>query len=219
MLGDLLVMPELWAGVLIALSAVLFGLNRRAAGVLAGLAALFFRELAAPYVLVCLVLTIYERRWRELGWWTAGLAAYVVFLANHVSQVLPRIHPDDVAHASGWIQFGGGGFLISTVQMNGYLLVLPQWVAAVYLGCTLLGCVGWRSLAGLRIGLTISAYAAAFCIVGHDFNQYWGSLIAPLYCLGAARFPGVILELWRAAGRSSGAERLPAQRDGSAGSA
>jgi hypothetical protein len=73
LLGDLLVMPELWAGVLLALSAVCFGLERRTAGVLAGIAALFFRELAAPYVLVCLAMSAHERRWRELAGWGAGL--------------------------------------------------------------------------------------------------------------------------------------------------
>ncbi len=174
-LGDLLVLPELWSGVLLALSAACFGLERRTAGIGAGIASLFFRELAAPYVLICLGLALYERRGRELALWSVGLAAYAVFFAVHVSNVLPRISPEDTAHAAGWIRFGGAGFLISTVQMNAYLLLLPQWVTAVYLGGTLLGCWGWRSPAGTRIGLTIVAYALAFSIVGNDFNQYWGS--------------------------------------------
>jgi hypothetical protein len=203
MLGDLLVMPELWSGVLVALSAVCFGLGHRAAGVLAGVAALFFRELAAPYVLVCLALTVYEHRWRELGAWMAGMATYAVFFAVHLSHVLPRISPDDVAHAGGWIRFGGAGFLISTAQMNAYLLVLPQWITAAYLACTLLGSLAWRSAAGTRIALAIVAYAIGFSIAGHDFNQYWGSMTAPLFCLGAARLPSAIAELWRAALRSS----------------
>ena len=147
-LGDLLVLPELWSGVLIALSAVCFGLGNRSWGVAAAIAALFFRELAAPYVLVCLGLAAYERRGRELAYLAAGLAAYAVFFAVHVSHVLPRIGPLDTAHAASWIQFGGAGYLIATVQMNAFLLVLPQWVTAVYLGCTLLGCAAWRSPAG-----------------------------------------------------------------------
>jgi hypothetical protein len=198
-LGDLLVLPELWSGVLLALSAVCFGLERRTAGVAAGIAALFFRELAAPYVLICLGLALYERRGRELALWSAGLAAYALFFAVHLSNVLPRISPDDTAHAAGWIRFGGAGFLISTVQMNAYLMLLPQWVTSVYLGCTLVGCWGWRSAAGTRIGLTIVAYAVAFSIVGNDFNQYWGSMIAPLCCLAASRGPRTLARLVRAA--------------------
>ncbi len=198
-LGDLLVMPELWSGVLVALSAVCFGTKRRAAGVAAGVAALFFRELAAPYVLVCLGVTLYERRGRELVWWTAGLVAYAVFVTLHVRNVLPRMTPDDTAHAAGWIRFGGAGFLISTVQMNAYLLLLPQWVTAVYLGSTLLGCWAWRTAAGTRIGLTVAVYAVAFSIVGNDFNQYWGSMIAPICCLPASRGPAALVQLARAA--------------------
>lgn len=197
-LGDLLLMSELWSGVLIAISAVCLGLNRRTAGVAAGVAALFFRELAAPYCVVCLAIALVDRRWRELAGWSVGLLAYFLFFAWHVTNVLPRVSAEDVAHASGWVRFSGAGFLISTVQMNGFLLLLPQWVSAVYLGCVLLGCATWNTPGGQRIALTSVAYAIAFSIVGHDFNQYWGSLTAPLLCLSACRAPSAIARLWRA---------------------
>jgi hypothetical protein len=195
-LGDLFVMPELWSGMLIALSAVAFGLGRHGAGVIAGLAALFFRELAAPYCVLCLGLALWERRYRESVWWLVGFAAYAVFFGAHVWQVLPRIAQADSAHADGWIRFGGAGFLISTAQMNAYLLLLPQWVTAIYLSCVLLGSTSWNSPDGKRIGLTIALYAVAFSVAGHDFNQYWGSLTAPLYCLAACRCPKTVSQLW-----------------------
>jgi hypothetical protein len=194
-LGELVAMSELWSGVLIAISAVCFGLKRTGSGVLAGVAALFFRELAAPYCLVCVALAVRQRQVRELALWSMGLAAYGLFFCFHVVEVLPRITPDDIAHASGWIRFGGAGFLISTVQMNVYLLLLPQWVTALYLACALVACADWNSPAGTRIGLTIAVYAIAFSLAGHDFNQYWGSLTAPLFCLAVARFPTVVVQL------------------------
>jgi hypothetical protein len=116
-----------------------------------------------------------------------------------VANVVPRISPNDTAHAGGWIQFGGAAFLISTAQMNAYLLVLPQWVTAVYLACALLGAAVWSAAAGTRIGLTVAIYAIAFAVAGHDFNQYWGSMIAPVLCLAASRFPSAIRQLGRAA--------------------
>jgi hypothetical protein len=194
-LGDLVVMSELWAGVFLALSAILFGLGRRTAGVAAGVAALFLRELVAPYCLVCVALAAWERRWKELALWSVGLAAYAVFFGFHVAQVLPRVEAGDTAHADGWIRFGGAAFLISTAQMNAYLLQLPQWVAAIYLACALLGCATWNSSAGKLIALTTAAYAVAFSVAGHDFNQYWGSLTAPLLCLSACRAPRVLAQL------------------------
>jgi hypothetical protein len=202
-LGDLVLMSELWSGVLVALSAVLFGIKRPAAGVAAGVAALFFRELAAPYVVVCLGLALVDRRYRELVLWGAGLAAYAIFFGLHAAEVLPRITPDAVAHQDGWIRFGGAAFLVSTAQMNAYLLVLPQWVTAIYLACALLGAATWNTPAGRRIGLSVAVYCVAFSIAGHDFNQYWGCQIAPLLCLPVARSWSVLRGLWRQA-------RLPA---------
>jgi hypothetical protein len=194
-LGDLVLLSELWSGVLMALSAVLFGIKRPTAAIAAGLAALFFRELAAPYCVLCAALAARERRDRELALWGAGLAAYAVFYAFHVAQVLPRIAPNAIAHTDGWIKFGGAGFLISTAQMNAYLLLLPQWVTAIFLACALLGAATWNTPPGRLIGLTVALYAIAFSIAGHDFNQYWGSQIAPLLCLPAARAWTVLREM------------------------
>jgi hypothetical protein len=199
LLGDLVVMSELWSGVLIALSAVCFGIQRTTAGVVAAVAALFFRELAAPYVLVCLALAAGGRRYRELALWAAGLAAYAAFFGAHVWQVLPRASGADIAQVHGWIRFGGAGFLISTAQMNAFLIVLPQWVSAIYLPAVLAGCATWNTPAGRRIGWTIALYAIAFSAVGNDFNQYWGSMTAPLYCLAACRLPATIRQWWTAA--------------------
>jgi hypothetical protein len=198
-LGELVLLSELWSGVLLALSAVCFGIRRPVLGVAAGIAALFFRELAAPYCVLCVALAAYERRGRELALWGIGLAAYAVFFGLHVAQVLPRIGPDAITHQQSWVQFGGAGFLISTAQMNAYLLLLPQWVTAIYLACALLGAATWNTPGGRLIALTVALYAVAFSIAGHDFNQYWGSQIAPLLCLPAARAPAVLRKLWREA--------------------
>ena len=199
LLDNLVVMSELWSGVLIALSAALFGIRRPAEGVVAGIAALVFRELAAPYVLVCLALALHERRYRELACWGVGLAAYAVYLAAHVYQVLPRAGGEGLAQVGSWIRFGGAGFLISALQMNAYLLLLPQWVTGIYLACVLLGCATWNTPAGCRVGLTIASYAIAFSIAGNDYNQYWGSLVAPLAALAACRAPAALGGLIRSA--------------------
>jgi len=209
-LDDLFVMPEIWAGVLIAFSVSAYGIGRSRFGLAAGLAALFVRELAAPYCLLSLALAWRGKRRWEAGAWLGGLAAYAIFYAWHVSQVLPRIGPHDVAHAQGWLRFGGAAFLISTVQMNVYLLLLPQWLSAIYLVAALLGAINLQSSAGQRVGLTIALYSMAFSVVGQSFNQYWGSLTAPVLCLAAAQCPSAVCRLWRRAVEPLPAQRLPA---------
>lgn len=198
-LGDLYVMPVVWAGVLIGLSLTSHGLGHTRWSVAAGVSALLVRELAAVYCLTMLAVACWQRRWREALGWLSGMAAYAVFFAVHLTAVLPRISAGDVAHADGWVQFGGAAFLIGVAQMNAYLLVLPAWVAGLYLIAVLSGVAAWPTPTSLRVGMTIAAYVVVFGIVGQPFNQYWGSLLAPTFCLGAAWFPAAVTALWRRA--------------------
>jgi hypothetical protein len=125
--------------------------------------------------------------------------AYTVFFAWHVASVLPLIGADDLAHQGSWLQLGGLPFVLSLCQMSAFLLLLPQWVTALYFTAALLGLAGWNSAMGQRIALVTSAYLALFAAVGHPFNQYWGALFAPLLCFGVARLPATWAGLYRTA--------------------
>jgi hypothetical protein len=199
-LDGLYVAPELWAAVLITLSLGAYDRQRPLLGVLAGVTALFFRDLAGLYCLMMGLMALADRRWREVAAWFIGLLAYAAFFAWHASHVRPLIGPDDVAHHGSWLQLGGLPFVLSTCQMNVLLLLLPQGITALYLVMALVGLAGWSSAMGRRIGIALCAYLALLAAVGHPFNQYWGSLFAPLLCFGVARFPATAAELCRRAG-------------------
>ena len=198
-LGDIFVMPVLWAGVLITLSISTYGLNRPAWGTVIGLSAAFCSELALPYCGLCAALAWRHHRRRELAAWAVGLAAWLVYFGLHWVQVAKLITPDALAHRDGWIQFGGASFVLSTVQMNPYLLLLPQWVAALYFAAAMFGFAGWHTPLGQRAGLTAALFVAGLGIVGQEFNQYWGTLFAPLLCFGFVRLPQSLRDLWKAA--------------------
>lgn len=198
-LGDLLMMHELWSGLLIALSLCCYGRNQRTAAVAAGVAALFFRELAAPYVLLMMALAVRERQGRELAGWALGVATFAVHYGLHLSQVAAHQLPTDRSHAESWIQFLGLPFVISTAQMNCYLLLLPQWVTALFVVLALAGVAIWKTPAHARLGWTILGFCAAFCVVGQPFNQYWGSMYAPLLALAVGRSAQCVAELWQRA--------------------
>ncbi|MCE9547779.1 MAG: hypothetical protein K8T25_20090 [Planctomycetia bacterium] len=220
LLGDLYVMPVLWAGVMMLLSISLLSLGRMRLGVVTGVGALFLRELAGPYCLVALLLALGRRRFREAAWWTAGLAVYGAFFLWHISQVHAWQTPYDRAHQDSWIQFGGAAFVISLVQMNGWLLCLPQFVAAIALALALLGFAGWSTPAGERAGMTAGAYVLLFGFVGQDFNQYWGSLIAPLLGLGIGWSIPALRDLIRAArAQSRGSVSTPRVDDAASAAA
>ena len=194
-LGELYVMPVLWAGVLIALSVGCYGVGRPGWGVAFGLAAVVFRELAMPYCLVAAGLAVWERRWREAVAWALGLGAYLALFGLHAWHVLGLIRPEDAAHAEGWLQLGGAAFVLSTAQINAYLLLLPQWLTALYFAAAMLGLAGWDTPLGRRVALTVCLFVLAFALVGQPFNQYWGALYTPLLCLGAARAPWAVRDL------------------------
>lgn len=216
-LAGLDVMPMLWAGALIAISVSALGVGRTKLGVASGIAALFMRDLAGPYCAFGWCYALWQRRWKEAALWSAGLAAYAAFFAWHIAQVAAFQTPDDIAHENGWLRFGGLAFLVSITQMNGFLLNLPQWVSAIYLPLALLGLASWSGDAGRRAALATLVFVVLFAAVGQPINQYWGSLIAPLLCLGAARAPWAVRDLWQAAfGGQLSAEltrrHLPVQR-------
>ena len=68
---------------LIALSACAYGVNRPWMGVTFGLAAIFVRELALPYVVVCVAIAWWQGRRSELLAWSIGLLAWVGFFGLH----------------------------------------------------------------------------------------------------------------------------------------
>lgn len=208
-LGDLAVMPELWSGLLIALSLCCYSRLNTGGAVAAGTAALFFRELAAPYVVLMMIQAVRERNRRELVGWLAGLAAFAGYYALHVWQVAQHQLPTDVAHPQGWIQFLGLPFVISTAQMNCYLLLLPQWVTALFVALALAGVSVWNTPTQSRLGWTVLGYCAAFSVVGQDFNQYWGSMYAPLLALACGRSADCLGTLWR---QAEWRDRTPAAR-------
>jgi hypothetical protein len=185
---------ELWAGSLVALSMLEYDAGRWRLGVALGLLALFFRELALPYPLVCLGLAIAARRRTEAIAWGLGLSTYCLFFAWHASCVSARVSTGDLAFAEGWVRLGGIPFVLQTARANIFLASFPLWCVALYLPTALFGMMIDGTESGRRLWLTVGVYLAGFCVVGHPMNFYWGWNYAPLLALGAARAPRALAE-------------------------
>ena len=176
---------EMWAGVAIALSVGMYSLGWRKAGATTGIVALFFRELALPYVLIGIFLAWRHKKKSELWIWIAGFGAYALYFGLHAAAVLSQI---PVLHGapevSRWIQFGGLRFLLITGSV-GFLMTYPFWCSAIYLPCALLGLAGWRHPLAGRVIATVAAYLLAFSVIGiPSANYYWGAVYAPLLAWG-----------------------------------
>ncbi len=197
--GNVFVLHEVWAGIMIALSLCAYGVNLRFLGATMALAALFLRELALPYCLLGLALALWQRRPKESMVYVVGLIGWSVFFGLHCWKVGPLIAATAHAHPQGWVRFGGLTFVIAVTQMNSCLVLLPVWVTVVYFALAMLGFAGCQSGWSARIAFTACMYIVAFSIVGQEFNRYWGLMIAPLFCFGVVRAPAALGDLWQAA--------------------
>ncbi len=199
---------EAWAGVCIALSLAMWGQGCRRTSVAFGVLAVFLRELALPYLVVMLAMAAWERRRGEALAWLGGIVAFGIFLAIHAWVVGHHMNGADKAH-EGWLQCGGWPFVVRTARCNPALLLAPPWTVGITLPLALLGLLAWTSPVGVRAGLTVGMYVAAFLLVGRSVNTYWGLLYAPLLPLGWLYAPAALKGLLGAALPSRLATNMP----------
>ena len=126
-----IVAGEVWSGVLIAASLCLYAASAPTAGALLGVCAVFLRELAAPYGLLCGIAALVAKRRAESLVWIAGGLAYCVYFAAHVSQVWTHQQPGDLAHLDSWIRWNGLTFTTTTVKVSGWLSEAPLYLLVV----------------------------------------------------------------------------------------
>jgi hypothetical protein len=174
-------MTEAWAGFLIALSLAAYGRRLHVAGASLGTVALFARELAAPYCVICGLLAIAERRWRETAVWAAGAAAFGAYFLVHVAEVTAHIGANDLTHKQSWVQFGGLPFVLRTITFTGWFDALPVWTRAF--GCVLLVAALWARGARRQLQAAVVTFLIFFAVVGQSFNQYWGLVTGSAWAL------------------------------------
>jgi hypothetical protein len=175
---------EVWTGVLIALSLCAYIRRWWTAAAVLGIAAVFTRELAAPYCVACAVLAMAAHRRREAYVWTAGGLAYAVYFAVHLSQVRAHQLPNDLSHAESWLRWNGLEFIIATLKVNGWIGLAPRSVAVLYMVLALAG--GMSPRVPRHITVPLLTYFVLFVFAGQPFNYYWGWVTAPIWAFAAA---------------------------------
>jgi hypothetical protein len=174
---------ELWVGLLIAVSIMAYRNQSCSIGAGTGLAALFFRELAAPYCALAVVLGWRSRRRAELVIWGLGGLLYGGYLVAHVLSVRAHGLPGDLAQREAWAQLGGIGFILGTLRMNVWLQSAHSAMLAGWLALGLAGLAAPR--ASLHLKGAVVAYVGFLAAIGQPFNRYWGLVTAPLWAWAA----------------------------------
>ncbi len=185
---------DVWAGVLMVISVSSYEFDWWPAGAATGILALFFRELAMPFVLVNLGFALWRRRRAEVVAWVAGLLLWAAYFLLHASAVRPLILPGDIPVA--WMRLGGLHFILTTTLMS-LLIGFPDWVAALFLPAMLFGLAGWKTGIGNRVAAVVAVYLAIYCVVGTNVNLYWGALTNPLLAFGLVWFLPAAIDVVR----------------------
>ena len=182
---DAMFYAELWAGLCIGHAAVSYARNGPRSGVAWAVAALFFRELAAPFCVVAGVRALWRRDRSEITAWAFGGLAFVAYYGWHVSQVLSHIQAGDAAHSQSWLAFGGLPFLLHAFRnASGVMVGLPPYLFGVLM--TFAVSAWWSPTMTWHVRAGVVAYAVFFLLCGHPFNGYWGLTVAPLFGLWLA---------------------------------
>jgi len=174
-------MGEAWSGALLGISVLSYVADRRRLAIATGVAALFCRELAAPYCVACTVLAATQRRWRELAGWALGAVLYAAYYSMHIMQVRAHLLPTDEIQQSSWMRFEGLSFLLATVKWQFWLHFTPASVAALVLAVICAGIVNRKTPSMIKA--TALIYAIFFMIAGQAFNQYWGLMAWPVWAV------------------------------------
>lgn len=189
------VAAEVWAGVLVALSISAYYARAWKTGALFGVAALFMRELAAPYCAMSALLALKARRRSEAVLWLAAGVAYLAYFAVHANQVWAHQQPGDIAQNESWIRWNGLAFTAATVSVNGWLALAPHWATIIYVAVALAGAL-WSRMPR-QPAASLLAYFLLFAIAGQPFNYYWGYVTAPIWAFSVAHGVPALRDLVR----------------------
>lgn len=200
---------EFWCGILIAFSIFSYAKGWRWISVTSGIAALMIRELALPFVMLMLVLSCIERKFRETGFWVGGVLAFCAMMILHFFQVNAITEHDQIASINAWVTFAGWKFSLGTASMHPFLFLLPPSFTAVVVPAALLGLLGWNDVLGRRLAWTVITYLVLFLFIGQSFNLYWGVIYVNLLPIGIIFAGRSMRNLFRSAGVGGGMNLRP----------
>lgn len=174
---------ELWAGVLILVSAAAYLRGIRWLGVLGGLLAVACREIAAPYLMLRVFWAWRDRRRGEMLGWGIGLALLTGGWIVHWLSLPAGTGAD----CRKWLYFGGVPQVLAAMRQSNWLLIqLPATFTGLLLFLVLLSPFWSEGREEKRAAIAGVSFVAFFACIGFWTNFYWGLMAAPLWCLTAA---------------------------------
>lgn len=183
------------AGLLLTLALFAYRPRKWGLALAAAAAALAVRELAAPFLILWLVLALAGRRRNEALAIAALLAVFAAGLWVHAQMVVEGRLPGDLA-SQGWSALAGYRVpLAGLAELTGLRHLPPPLSAPL----AILPLIGWAGLGG-RMGmfatLWFAGLATMMALFARSANYYWIELALPAYACGLAFAPRALIELF-----------------------
>lgn len=189
--------PEVWAGLLVALSLGRWARNAWVEAAAFGLAAALVREVAGLYLAVMLCGALVEGARREVLGWGVAAATLGMVMAAHWRAVRDVLGP--LNGSAGLSDAAGLGAPLGAIAAASPIGWLSNAAAAALVVLAMFGWVAWARPAGLRLAATVLAITAVICwrpAMAAD----WGYLVAAPLLAGLVFAPDGFRDLLRAAG-------------------
>lgn len=185
---------ELWAGLLICLALGLRGGKTWWLGVIAGAAAIAFRELAICFAVLSLVVSMAERRRAESLAWLGVIACAAAAIAIHAALVLSWTLPGDPV-SQGWLGLRGPAAAFHDLTVISILGTMPAPAAAAF---ALLALLGWTAVQVRQNAIALLFLGGIVVLIGvfaRTQNFYWIQLALPSWLIGLSFAPRAIRDL------------------------
>lgn len=192
------VVPESWAGLLVALSLAIRRPGRYIEAVAFGIAAATIRETAALYIVVMAVCAVFDRQRHEAIGWTLALALLAVVMLFHAHAVAQVVKPLDIT-AFDWTALLGAGAFVAAATSVTALAWLPLWLSAPVVGLALFGWASARDPLASRALALLLLTAVLIAVFGRPDTPHWALLITPFLLPGLVYVPDGLRDLLGAA--------------------
>lgn len=192
------ILPDSWAGLLVALSLAIRRPGHYIEAVAFALAAATIRETAALYLVVMAVSAVFDRQRREAAGWVLALGILAIVLVFHAHAVTQVVKPLDIA-AVDWTGLLGFGAFVSAATSATALAWLPLWIGAPIIGLAMFGWATWRDPTASRAIATIILVAATMAVFGKPDTPHWALIVTPFLVSGLIFAPDGLRDLVHAA--------------------
>ncbi len=179
----LTMLHECGAAMLLCLAIILRTPERYVGAALTALVAVLIRETAIAVPLMMLIISAFEKKFRETSVWAGVIALFAIYIGGHAWMVSLVVNTADI-NSPGWGSSLGWAYAVQAVREHSLLALLPPSAATFVLPIALFGWLFWQSPLAIRAFGAVAGYTLMVALFARDNTPYWAIMVTPLLLTG-----------------------------------